>query len=139
MNVVGLWKIAKADKFDPSVLGLVEADVEDILADPEFSEEDKSLYLAKILFTEDGQILTLMDIPEDMPKEELDELVASGEFELYEDKLVIEKKQWKEENGVIKFDSGEKGEVLGEAVDPWREIPETEYGIKYANFGLVKE
>ena len=139
MNVVGTWKIKASMQWDEKTMGLVEKNVEDILADPNLDGGDKKMLYAQFLFTEDGWVKTLMDIPEDMPKEELDELLASGEFEVLDNKLVLEKKEWKEENGKIKFNSGVKGEVLGEAVDPWTEITENADGsIKFITYTLEK-
>ena len=139
MNVVGTWKIKASMQWDEKTMGLVEKNVEDSLADPNLEDGDKKMLYAQFLFTEDGWVKTLMDIPEDMPKEELDELLASGEFELLDNKLVLEKKEWKEENGKIKFNSGVKGEVLGEAVDPWTEITENADGsIKFITYTLEK-
>ena len=139
MKYSGLWKIKAAQQWDEKTMGLVEKNVEDILADPNLDDGDKKMLYAQFLFTEDGWVKTLMDIPEDMPKEELDELLASGEFELLDNKLVLEKKEWKEEDGKIKFDTGTKGEVFGEAVDPWTEIPQADDGsIKYVTYTLVK-
>ena len=140
MNVVGLWKIKKAVQFDAAAMKMVEKDVDAIIADSSIPDDEKKMLYAKFLFTEDGWIKTLFPIPEDMPKEELDEMLESGEMELYGDSfLVIEKKGWKEEDGKLKFDTGTKGEVMGEAVDPWAEIKETEYGIMLMVYGLEKE
>jgi hypothetical protein len=125
MKFAGLWKIKAAAQFDATTLKLVEKPVEDILADESIGNDEKKMLHAKFLFTEDGWVKTLFPIPDDMPKEEIDEMLASGEFELFENSLVIEKKAWKEEDGAVKFDSGTKGEVMGEAVDPWVEIKET--------------
>lgn len=140
MNIVGLWKIRTAAQFDAATMKLVDKNVEDILADESIDSSDKKMLYAKFLFTEDGWVKTLFPIPDDMPKEELDEMLASGEFELFENSLVIEKKAWKEEGGVVKFDSGTKGEVMGEAIDPWMEIKENEDGsIKFMTYSLVKD
>lgn len=139
MNVVGTWKIKSAMQWDAKAMGLVEKNVEDILADPNLDDGDKKMLYAQFLFTEDGWVKTLMDIPEDMPKEELDELLASGEFEVLDNKLVLEKKEWKEEDGKIKFNTGVKGEALGKAVDPWTEITENADGsIKLITYTLEK-
>jgi hypothetical protein len=53
--------------------------------------------------------------------------------------LGIERKEWKEQDGKVSFNTGTKGEVLGEAVDPWMEIPQADDGsIKYVTYTLVK-
>ena len=44
----------------------------------------------------------------------------------------------KEENGKYYYDSGIQGEVLGEPVSPWMEIQETEDGIEWMAYRLVK-
>ncbi|MBR4554275.1 MAG: hypothetical protein IKO27_01635 [Ruminococcus sp.] len=139
MNLVGLWKIRTAQQFDPKTLKLVDKNVEDILADESLDDDEKQMLYAKFLFTEDGWMKTLLPIPENAPKEEIEEAVASGEVEMYDDKtMVIEKKAWKEEDGKFKYDSGTKGEVLGEAIDPWMEITETDSGIKLFTYVLEK-
>lgn len=140
MKYSGLWKIKAAQQWDEKTMGLVEKNVEDILADQSLSDDDKKMLYSQFLFTDDGWIKTMLPIPEGMDKAEIDELIASGEFELYgDDMLVFEKKPWKEEDGKIKFDTGTKGEVFGEAVDPWTEIPQADDGsIKYVTYTLVK-
>ena len=74
MNVVGLWKIRTAAQFDAATMKLVDKNVEDILADESIDSSDKKMLYAKFLFTEDGWVKTLFPIPDDMPKEELDEI-----------------------------------------------------------------
>ena len=139
MDVIGLWKIKTAKQFDAAAMELVEKNVEDILADTELSENDKRMLHSLFLFTEDGWVKTMIAIPENMDRSELDEMLSTGEVELYgDDMLVIEKKRWKQEDGKVKFDSGVKGETFGEKVDPWLEIKETADGIQFFTYGLVR-
>ncbi len=43
-------------------------------------------------------------------------------------------------DGKVKFNTGTKGEVLGEAIDPWAEITENVDGsIKFFTYTLVKD
>ena len=96
MKYSGLWKIKAAQQWDEKTMGLVERNVEDILADQSLSDDDKKMLYSQFLFTDDGWIKTMLPIPEGMDKAEIDELIASGEFELYgDDMLVFEKKPWK--------------------------------------------
>lgn len=55
-----------------------------------------------------------------------------------EDKILLETYPIKVEDGKLLYDSGEKGEALGEEVSPWREIKETADGIEFAWYRLVK-
>ncbi len=52
--------------------------------------------------------------------------------------MIVEEHPWKEENGKYYYDSGIQGEVLGEPVSPWMEIQETEDGIEWMIYRLVK-
>lgn len=140
MDVLGTWKIKAAQTFDAATMKLVERNVEDILADQSIGNDEKKMLASKFAFKDDGYLYTLFPIPEDMPKEEIDEYIASGEAWLVDGQLAIEKKEWKEVDGKVKFNSGTKGEVLGEAIDPWMEITENEDGsIKLFTYVLVKE
>ena len=140
MNVVGIWKIKAAAQWDAATMSLVEKNVEDILADTSVDDSDKKMLACKFVFKDDGFVYTAMPIPEDMPKEAIDEYIASGEGFLVDGLLGIERKEWKEEDGKVKFNTGTKGEVLGEAIDPWAEITENVDGsIKFFTYTLVKD
>ena len=138
MNVIGKWKIAAAltlnDQFEQ-----VWKTVSEMAADPEVDPFDLQMFDSLIIFGEDGVIKTAIKIPEDLPQEEIDAAIASGECELYAPGLmVVEKREWKEEDGKIKFKSGVEGEILGEEVDPWVEIIPLENGIEYGTFRLTR-
>lgn len=140
MDVLGTWKIKSAQTFDAATMKLVERNAEDILADESIDSSDKKMLVSKFIFKDDGFVYTAFPITDDMPKEEIDEYIASGEAWLVDGMLGIERKEWKEEDGKIKFNSGTKGEVMGEAIDPWMEITENEDGsIKLFTYVLVKE
>ena len=139
MKYSGTWKIKTAQTFDKATFKMVEKPVEDILADESIDNDEKKMLACKFIFKDDGYIYTAMPIPEDMPKEEIDEYISSGEGWLVDEMLGIERKEWKEQDGKVSFNTGTKGEVLGEAVDPWMEIPQAEDGsIKYFTYTLVK-
>ena len=140
MEILGTWKIKTAQTFDAATMKLVEKNVEDILADTSISDDDKQMLNAKFIFKDDGFVYTTLPIPEDMPQEEIDEYIASGEAWIVDGMLGIERKEWKEEDGKFRFNSGTKGEVLGEAIDPWMDIAVNDDGsIKFFTYVLVKE
>ena len=136
INVVGRWKIKEVSFMDQD-LNKTWRSVEDLLADD--SVEDKNLYRSKVMFTEGGEILMMLEKPDDMSQEEVDEMMASGEMEVYESYIVYEKFPWKEEDGRIMFDSGMKGEVFGEAVSPWIEIKGSDDEIFLFSYKLVRD
>ena len=140
MNVLGTWKIKTAQTLDRETFNMVEKSVEDILADESIDNDEKKMLACKFIFKDDGYVYTAMPIPEDMPQEEIDEYINSGEGWIIDGLLGFERKEWKEEDSKVKFNTGIKGEVLGETVDPWLEITENEDGsIKYFTYGLVKD
>ena len=140
MNILGKWKITEVQVFSSEGLNLVWRTATDILADEKADDYVKQSLQYKYIFTEDGKALLLYPIPANAPKEEVEKAIASGEFKLYDDNtMILEEKAWKEENGKLYFDSGAKGEVLGEAVSPWVEIKETADGIEVMSYRLVRE
>ena len=68
MKYSGLWKIKAAQQWDEKAMGLVERNVEDILADQSLSDDDKKMLYSQFLFTDDGWIKTMLPIPEGMDK-----------------------------------------------------------------------
>lgn len=141
MEIIGKWKIDEALRYTASDDGVTSEwqKAAEILADDSIDEGDKKMLRAEIIFTEDGKALWTLPVPEDFPKEELDELVASGEFSLTEDgRLIIEEKPWKEEDGRLLYDTGVKGEVFGEAVSSWEELKFVNGSMELMTFRLVK-
>mgnify|MGYP001053126318 len=87
----------------------------------------------RIEFTEDGLMNTLMRVPEDKL-----ELAKSQGAVIDEDGFApIEQTTWKEENGKFFYDTKVEGEVLGETVDPFAEIPVDENGCLTIAFGTM--
>jgi len=136
INVVGRWKIKEVLFMDPD-LNQTWRSVEDLLADE--SVDDKDLYMSKVMFTEGGEILMMLEKPDDMSQEEVDELIASGEMEAYEDYIVYEKFPWKVEDDKVMFDSGTKGEVLDMEVSPWAEIKGNDDEVFFMTYKLVRD
>ena len=124
MNVIGMWKLVSAKGMDFTTFEEAWRPNEELLA---AGEDDMLRMMADALFEfkEDG-VLTIMNkisIPEGTPQSEIDAAIASGEV-IQEDGALwsFHNLAWKEENGEILVDSGERGEILGEPIDPWKKL-----------------
>ena len=139
MDIIGKWNIAEAKVFNAASLKLEWLTAADIMADEAIDDYVKQSLGYSYLFTEDGKAQVLMPIPANIPKEQIDAAIASGEVKLFDDStMVLEEKAWKEEDGKLLFDTGAKGEVLGETVSPWVEIKESGNGIELMTYRLVR-
>ena len=125
MELKGLWEVCSAQVFDMNSMEMVwktrdeAASLED--------EMSKMLFATLFDFKEDGVLGMLVKGPAvaDVPKDELDAAVKVGKVVIEDGYCYIsEEKSWKEEDGKILIDSGEKGEVFGEAINPWKEAAE---------------
>ena len=138
MSLIGRWKIVEAihfnEKFEPEW-----APIEEILADEELEPEDKIMYSSFMDFTEDGRVLNLSPIPEDLSQEEIDEVVENGEYELYDGYIKLAEYSWKTENGKNYLDTRIKGEVLGEEVSSWAELKIVDGVIEIMTVRVVKD
>ena len=124
MDALGVWKIRNAQQFDAATMKLVDKNVDDILADTSIPEDEKQMLRAKFIFKDDGYVYTALPVPEEMPQEEIDEYLASGEAWLVDGLLGIERKEWKEEDG----------KLLVETDDGFEEAPATENGFEVFHF-----
>ena len=103
------------------------------LPDGAHADEIIMMLTNRIEFTEDGLMNTLMRVPEDKL-----ELAKSQGAVIDEDGFApIEQTTWKEENGKFFYDTKVEGEVLGETVDPFAEIPVDENGCLTIAFGTM--
>ena len=127
MKYTGKWRVHSAMTFDEEK-GLVFKTLDEMLAADPADETAAQMKMTEIVITEDGRILTTMPIPEGTPKEAIEAAKASGMHIIDDSCALLDSTEWKEENGEIKFDSKVKGEVLGEAVDPWLPLAEDENG-----------
>lgn len=137
MNLVGIWKVKEMLSFDKN--GGKWLSVQECMDNEKMGDEIKSFLSARFVFEPDGLFKTVMAIPEGVPQEEIDRAAAAGEVRLFDGRsMIVEEHPWKEENGKYYYDSGIQGEVLGEQVSPWMEIQETEDGIEWMTYRLVK-
>ena len=122
MSYIGLWKLVAAKGMDFTTFEPLWRTNEDLLA---AAEDDMLKMMADAMFEfkEDGalSILNKVNIPEGTPEEEIEAAIASGEV-FKEDGALWMKHDlaWKEEGGELLVDSGERGEVFGEAINPWK-------------------
>ena len=138
MSLIGKWKIVEAIRFNENFQP-EWAPVEEILADADLEPEDKIMYSSFMDFTEDGRVLNLAPIPEELSQEDIDEAVKSGEMELYDGYIKLSEYRWKAEDGKYYFDTHIKGEFLGEELSSWVEIPVIDGKIEILTSRIVKD
>ena len=138
MDLVGRWKVVEAIRFDENFKP-EWASIEEILADEELEPEDKIMYSSFMEFTEDGRVLNLSPISEDLSQEEIDEVVENCEYELYEGYIKLTEYRWKTENGKYYLDTHIQGEILGEEVSPWEEISVVDGMMDLTTLRIVKD
>ena len=137
MNVVGIWKVKEVFSLNEDEGKWLS--FQECMDNEEMDDETKSFLSARFVFEPDGLFKVVMAIPEGVPQEKIDQAVAAGEIRLFDSRsMIVEEHPWKEEDGKYYYDSGIQGEVLGEPVSPWMEIQETEDGIEWMAYRLVK-
>ena len=130
MNIIGKWKVKEL--LFPTPNGMVTYTPEN-LPDGAHADEIIMMLTNRIEFTEDGLMNTLMRVPEDKL-----ELAKSQGAVIDEDGFApIEQTTWKEENGKFFYDTKVEGEVLGETVNPFAEIPVDENGCLTIAYGTM--
>ena len=137
MNVVGIWKVKEVFSLNEDEGKWLS--FQECMDNEEMDDETKSFLSARFVFEPDGLFKVVMAIPEGVPQEKIDQAVAAGEIRLFDSRsMIVEEHPWKEEDGKYYYDSGIQGEVLGEPVSSWMEIQETEDGIEWMTYRLVK-
>ena len=139
MDLSGRWKVVEAIRLDENFKP-EWASIEEILADEELEPEDKIMYSSFMEFREDGRVLSLSPIPDDLSQEELDELVENFEYELYEGYIKLAEYSWKTENGKYYFvDTHFKEEILGEEVPSLVELKIVDGVMDLTTIRIVKD
>ena len=127
MNIEGMYSLVAAKILDMTTFKMIWATNEEILALPE-DNFARMLGGALINFEDDGTGCMFCNTGKkkgDVPADELEEALDSGKvMEMDGFLYMAQPKNWKEEDGVIYTDSGEHGEVLGEAINPWKPVVE---------------
>ena len=130
MDIRGIWKVREVHVPTPEGERIFTPD------DPPEEERFEScieMMQCRTEFAEDGVLNTLMFVPEDMREE----AAKHGAVVREDGYAPIESTTWKEEDGKFYYDTKIEGEVLGEKVDPFAEIPVTEDGCLLYSYGMV--
>ena len=130
MDIRGIWKVREVHVPTPEGERIFTPD------DPPEEERFEScieMMQCRTEFAEDGVLNTLMFVPED----KRGEAAKHGAVVREDGYAAIESTVWKEENGKIYYDTKIEGEVFGEKVDSFAEIPVTEEGCLLYSYGMI--
>ncbi len=130
MDICGIWKVKEVRVPTPDGEKVFTPDKPP--TDERF-EGSAELMQYRTEFTEDGTLNTLMFVPEEMREE----AAKHGAVVREDGYAAIESTVWKEENGKFYYDTKIEGEVLGEKVDSFAEIPVTEDGCLLYGLGMI--
>lgn len=130
MDICGIWKVKEVRVPTPDGEKVFTPDKPP--TDERF-EGSAELMRYRTEFTEDGTLNTLMFVPEEMREE----AAKHGAVVREDGYAAIESTVWKEENGKFYYDTKIEGEVLGEKVDSFAEIPVTEDGCLLYGLGMI--
>ena len=130
MDVLGVWKVKEVHVPTP--------DGEKVFTPDNPPEDERFEGAVEMMqyrteFAEDGTLNTLMFVPEEMREE----AAKHGAVVREDGYAAVESTVWKEENGKIYYDTEIEGEVLGEKVDSFAEIPVTEDGCLQYGLGMI--
>ncbi len=116
-EIKGQWKVSQIMQRDPDTFDVIWQDVDAFLAAND--DREMGFMAGSILeFTDDGIMRTLIPFGEDMR-----EAVESEGMEIVNGSFaVLESKKYELRDDGYYYDSGMKGEVFGEAVDPWQKL-----------------
>ena len=130
MDVRGVWKVKEVHVPTPDGEKVFTPD-----NPPEDERFEGAVEMMQYLteFAEDGTLNTLMFVPED----KRGEAAKHGAVVREDGYAAVESTVWKEENGKIYYDTEIEGEVLGEKVDSFAEIPVTEDGCLQYGLGMI--
>ena len=130
MDIRGIWKVKEVRMPTP--------DGEKVFTPDNPPEDERFEGAVEMMqyrteFAEDGVLNTLMFVPEEMREE----AAKQGAVVREDGYAAVESTVWKEENGKIYYDTEIEGEVLGEKVDSFAEIPVTEDGCLQYGLGMI--
>ena len=130
MDIRGVWKVKEVHVPTP--------DGEKVFTPDNPPEDERFEGAVEMMqyrteFAEDGTLNTLMFVPEEMREE----AAKHGAVVREDGYAAVESTLWKEENGKIYYDTEIEGEVLGEKVDSFAEIPVTEDGCLQYGLGMI--
>ena len=89
-------------------------------------------------FKDNHELKIWMKIPANVPKEQIDEAIASGELgEVIDGFFCRESKEWKAVDGKYYYNTGETREVFGEQRSSWDELKVGAGMIEFADGSMV--
>ena len=130
MDIRGIWKVKEVRMPTPDGTKVFTPDNP---PEDERFEGSAELMQYRTEFAEDGVLNTLMFVPENMREE----AAKHGAVVREDGYAPIESTTWKEEDGKFYYDTKIEGEVLGEKVDSFAEIPVTEDGCLLYGLGMI--
>ena len=130
MDICGIWKVKEVRVPTP--------DGEKVFTPDNPPEDERFEGSAELMqyrteFAEDGMLNTLMFVPEEMREES----AKHGAVVREDGYAAIESTTCKEVNGKLYYDTKIEGEVLGEKVDSFAELPVTEDGCLLYGLGMI--
>lgn len=130
MDIRGIWKVKEIRVPTPDGEKVFSPD-----NPPEDERFEGSVELMQYLteFAEDGTLNTLMFVPDEMREE----AAKHGAVVREDGYAAVDSSTWKEENGKLYYDTKIEGEVLGDKVDSFAEIPVTEDGCLLYGLGMI--
>ncbi len=130
MDIRGIWKVKEIRVPTPDGEKVFSPD-----NPPEDERFEGSVELMQYLteFAEDGTLNTLMFVPDEMREE----AAKHGAVVREDGYAAVDSSTWKEENGKFYYDTKIEGEVLGDKVDSFAEIPVTEDGCLLYGLGMI--
>ena len=130
MDIRGIWKVKEVRVPTPDGTKVFTPDNP---PEDERFESSAEFLQYRMEFAEGGVLNTLMFVPEEMREE----AAKHGAVVREDGYAAVESTAWKEENGKIYYDTKIEGEVLGEKVDSFAEIPVTEDGRLLYSYGMI--
>lgn len=116
MDIRGIWKVKEVHVPTPDGEKVFTPDNP---PEDEMFEEMAAMMQWRTEFADDGALNTLMFVPEEMKAE-----AAKHGVDVRDDGYaVIDSTQWEERDGKFFYNTKIEGEVFGEKVDPFIEIP----------------
>ena len=133
MDIRGIWKVKEVHVPTPDGEKVFTPDNP---PEDEMFEEMAAMMQWRTEFADDGALNTLMFVPEEMKAE-----AAKHGVDVRDDGYaVIDSTQWEERDGKFFYDTKIEGEVLGEKVDPFIEIPVIDgVCLKYSHGMIILE
>ena len=125
MDIKGLWTQVAAKGLNAETFKMEWFTNEELNALPD-DNFLKMMANSMVIIEDDyAQIMNPVNVPEGTPQEEIDEFIASGKAAMIDGKLMMVKKlEIKFEDGKYLIDSGERGTVFDEPINPWKPIEE---------------